>query len=242
MGSLKYLGVANVEIINDDHKIFIDPLLKDSVVPNPYCDLGVDDIGKLDLILVTHGSYDHLGSAIPLTKKTGATLVGARDVVTKAISEGVSKEKTKRVTQGVKHDLGWVCIKAVRAEHVSFTDYGSSFLTGVSLGYIINFPNSDARIYHMGDTAIFGDLKLIAELYKPNIILIPIGMFPGAITEMEPWEAAIAVSWLNPTVAIPIHYDKETQKEYPEIFKKEVKRLAPETQIITLNIGDQYHF
>ena len=96
----------------------------------------------------------------------------------------------------------------------------------LSLGYLVyvrdNFP-----VYHVGDSSIFGDFQLFGRLYRPKVMLTPIGMFPGAITEMDPREAAIATAMVGPEIAIPIHYDRVGQADYPEQFAHHLKTEAP---------------
>jgi L-ascorbate metabolism protein UlaG (beta-lactamase superfamily) len=98
---------------------------------------------------------------------------------------------------------------------------------------------SDATIYHAGDTALFSDMKLIGQLYKPDVALLPI----GSLFTMAPLEAAIAVSLIKPKVVIPMHYNTfDAIKQDPKQFEKLVRAKARGVKVVILNSGESYEF
>lgn len=206
-----WLGQSAMRINTTTGKIIvIDPwLIKNPKTPEDYKNL--NKIGKMDIILVTHGHGDHLGDGPDLAKKYKAPLWGPAGlgqslqtlgVLPAELAPRMGKGGTIRPFPGVK-------ISAVHAEHSSemvwhnpTTDKDETHVGGEPVGYIIELENG-FKIYHMGDTAVFGDMKLIAERFKPDLIMIPIG---GHFV-MNPEDAAYATKEvLKPKYSIPMHY------------------------------------
>jgi L-ascorbate metabolism protein UlaG (beta-lactamase superfamily) len=97
----------------------------------------------------------------------------------------------------------------------------------------------DATIYHAGDTALFSDMKLIGQLYKPDVALLPI----GSLFTMGPQEAAVAVSLIKPKVVIPMHYNTfDAIRQDPKQFEKLVRARAKGVKVVVLNPGESYEF
>jgi L-ascorbate metabolism protein UlaG (beta-lactamase superfamily) len=168
-------------------------------------------VGKIDLLLVTHAHVDHIGDAPALAKLHNTVLYGPADMMTPLTTLGILPpnlthrfNKTGHVTP-----LPGIKVTAVAAEHSSLlvwknpaTDKNESHPAGEAVGYIIQLENG-FKIWHMGDTGLFGDMKFIAEHYKPDLVLIPIG---GNFT-MDPDDAAFAIrTWINPKYVMPMHY------------------------------------
>lgn len=232
--SLKYLGVSAFEITDTiGRKYYIDPCFEN----NPTPVISIDEIDHAEAVIVTHGASDHMGQAVDILKKTKATLFGPHDVCTHAISSGVAASRVRRMVTGARREMEGYSLKAVKAEHISFIHSFGTYLTGIPLGFIISITGAKS-VYHAGDTAIFGDMKLIGKLYKPQIMLVPIGMFPGAMTEMDPEEASLAVSWVAPEIAIPMHFDPETQADFPVRFKHLVNKKSTRIKVVYLKAGD----
>lgn len=193
-----------------------------------------------DIVLVTHGASDHLGDAIKLLRANEtSSLLAPPDVVEVARASGICSRRVLVMVPGARREVESVFVRATYACHISFTKTPAGYLTGVPLGYIVHAGESHS-IYHMGDTSIFGDIRLIAELYRPRTLLVPIGMFPGAVTEMDPEEAALAVSWVRPSYAVPMHYDPDTQAHYTDVFEAKLAELAPEVEVLALSPGESY--
>jgi L-ascorbate metabolism protein UlaG (beta-lactamase superfamily) len=190
--------------------IVIDPwLTKNPKAPPEYKNL--DKIGKMDIILVTHAHGDHIGDAPDLAKKYNAPLWGPAGlgqslqtlgILSPALAPRMGKGGTIQPFPNVK-------ITAVHAEHSSelvwhnpATDKDETHVGGEPVGFIIELENG-FRIYHMGDTAVFGDMKYIGDHFKPDLIMIPI----GGHSVMNPEDAAYATKeFLKPKHAIPMHY------------------------------------
>jgi L-ascorbate metabolism protein UlaG (beta-lactamase superfamily) len=206
-----WLGQAAFRIATPGGKVIVtDPwLTKNRLTPAKYKDL--DALGKVDVLLVTHGHGDHMGDAPALAKKLGIRLWAPGDLNMTLTTLGVLPleqlprfNKSGRITPapGIK-------VTMTRAEHSSVyvwrnpaTDKDETHPGGEPAGFVIELENG-FRIWHMGDTGVFGDMKWIAEYYKPDLVLIPIG---GHFT-MDPADAAYALRELiRPKFAIPMHY------------------------------------
>jgi L-ascorbate metabolism protein UlaG (beta-lactamase superfamily) len=244
---LLWLGQAAWRITTPGGKVIvIDPWLTENPkTPADYKDL--TKLGKVDLILLTHGHSDHVGDVKALAAATGAKVYGAAGLIETLIDLGwVSPEQGVRFGKGGKvQPLGpQITITQTRAEHsseVTITDPATKKSTthpgGEPAGFIIELENG-FKIYHMGDTGLFGDMKLIAEYYRPDLILMPIG---GHFV-MDPKDAAYATKeLLKPKFVIPMHYGttpvlKGTPEEY-------LAALGPTTtKVFVLNPGDKIDF
>lgn len=220
-----WLGQAAIRITTPGGKVIvIDPWLKTNPkTPPEYKDL--DALGKVDLVLVTHGHFDHLADAAELAKKHKVLLYSPAGLNQSLVKLG---EMPAELAPGMNKSgtvtpLGPnIKITMTHAEHSSeyvwknpASGKDEVHVGGEPVGYIVELENG-FKIYHMGDTGLFGDMKLIGEQYKPDLILIPIG---GNFT-MDPQHAAVATrDFIKPKYALPIHYGtypilKGTPEEY----------------------------
>jgi L-ascorbate metabolism protein UlaG (beta-lactamase superfamily) len=210
---LLWLGQASFRIKSPGGKIIvIDPWLTNGPkAPAPYKqDLAA--LGKVDLLLVTHAHVDHIGDAPAIAKLNNTVLYGPADMMTPLVTLGVLPANlTYRFNKsGSVTPLPGIKVTAVKAEHSSLlvwnnpaTGKNESHPAGEAVGYIIQLENG-FKIWHMGDTGLFTDMKFISEYYKPDLVLAPIG---GNFT-MGPEDAAYAArNWINPKMIIPIHYN-----------------------------------
>ncbi|HTR83533.1 MAG TPA: metal-dependent hydrolase [Reyranella sp.] len=189
--------------------IMVDPWIMGApLTPPELKDLG--KLGHVDLILVTHGHGDHLGDAIEIAKTNKAPLWGPAGMNQFLVTLGkLPAELAPRMNKGgTIEPFPGVKITMLHAEHSSEMilkdDAGKdvSYPAGEPGSYMIEFENG-FKVWHMGDTGVFGDMKLIGERYKPDLILIPI----GGHYVMNPSEAAYATKELiKPKMAWPIHY------------------------------------
>lgn len=178
---ITYLGHSGF-IFDSGIKVVIDPFL----TGNPKAVVELSAIKAVDILLVTHSHPDHLGDAYSIAKNTGAILVGTHDL---AVGGEVTGEG---MNYGGTINIKGIPITMVKADHaVGLSD---------SAGFV--WIQGGKVIYHMGDTSLFSDIKLIGELYRPEILCVPI----GDRYTMDPKTAAIATSWIKPKVVIPMHY------------------------------------
>jgi len=242
-----WLGQAAVKITTPGGKvIMIDPwMTSNPKTPAQYKDL--EALGKIDLILVTHAHFDHIADAPALALKHKAPVYGPAGLDDSFAALGIlPPELAPRFNKsGTIMPIGpGIKITMTHAEHSSelkwknpATGKDEIHVGGEPVGFIIELENG-FKIYHMGDTGLFGDMKLIGEYYKPDLILIPIG---GHFV-MDPKDAAYATrEWLKPKFAIPIHYAtipqlKGTPAEYLDALGN-----AP-TKVFAINPGDKLEF
>ena len=207
-----WLGQSAMRITTPGGKVIqIDPYLTHNPkTPAAWKDLA--KLGHLDLILVTHGHLDHVGDTFDLSKRNDARVYAPAGLQDTFTSLGLldAAHAPKMNKGGTVAPLGpGIAISMVHADHSSefmgtdpFTGKPYSFPGGEPVGFILRLENG-FTIYHMGDTALFGDMKLIADLYHPDLVMIPIG---GNYT-MDPQAAAVALNtYLRPRWAIPMHY------------------------------------
>ncbi len=177
-------------------KILFDPW----VTGNPKSPEAAKHIGHVDLILVTHGHGDHTTDVVPIARQTGAQVVAPFELAGYFERKGL-QNVTGMNPGGTLAALG-LSVTMVRADHSSsIEEDGKAIYVGVATGYVVRLENG-VTFYFAGDTAIFGDMRLIGELYGPQIAFLPIGDF----YTMGPEQAAKAVELLGVKQVVPMHY------------------------------------
>ncbi len=219
---LRYLGHAAFEIKAKERIILIDPFLKN----NPKSCAKPEDFEKADLIFVTHAHADHLGDAIEIASRTGAKIVAIYD-----IAQWLSEEYK---VNAIGMNYGKANIEGLQV--VMLPAWHSSSFEGKALGNACGFilGIEGKNIYHAGDTCVFSDMKLFAELYGIDVALLPIG---GHFT-MDVKQALKALELIKPKLAIPMHYNTwPLIQANAQEFKEKAKEIGVE--VILLNPGER---
>jgi len=208
-----------------EKKLLIDPFISG----NPLAPCSPEELNP-DIIAVTHGHRDHLGDTIEIGKRTGCRIISVHEVANYIKSKGVFAEG---MGKGGTVNVEGIKLTMTEALHSSSIDAsGFSFDGGSPAGFIIQINGHS--IYHAGDTGVFGDMKLIGELYEPELALLPIGdKFTMGIKE-----ATKAVELIQPKIVIPMHYSTfDVIKQDPEEFKRAVEAKV-NTKVIIMKPGE----
>lgn len=228
MAKLHYHGHSTFTLTADDGTVVvIDPWFDE----NPVSDMKARQIDRADFILCTHGHFDHFGDAIPLAKRTGATLVSTFEIVSFAQSQGVENAHPLHIGGGFTFPFGYVKMTpALHGGQVAGDDEGA--FTTVPGGFWMDLKGK--HLYHAGDTALLTDMALLRGTV--DVALLPI----GDNFTMGPEDAARAVDLIEPKVVIPMHYNTfDLIAQDPEAFKE---RVGARATVEILSPGDEYEF
>lgn len=221
---ITWLGHAAF-LLKAEQKVLIDPFISG----NPKAPCSPEELNP-DIIAVTHGHRDHLGDTIEIGKRTGCRIVSIHEVANYIKSKGVFAEG---MNKGGEVNIECVSLTMTEALHSSSIDAsGFRFDGGCPAGFVIGIGGHS--IYHAGDTGVFGDMQLIAELYEPEVALLPIG---GRFT-MGIKEAVKAVELIRPQIVVPMHYNTfDVIKQDPEEFKRAVEAKV-DTKVVIMKPGE----
>ncbi len=211
-------------------RILIDPWLD-----NPKAPAGAKEISHVDLILVTHGHSDHVGNTVEIARRTNANVVCIFELSIYFQNLGV--QSVQGMNKGGSVIVEGIRITMTDAKHSSDIDANGSVTPGgEAAGFVVQLENG-YTFYHAGDTALFGDMKYIAELYKPKAAFLPI----GGLYTMSPREASIACKLLKPQRTVGMHYGTfpvlsgtpgELKKYLPGALKRTVLELEPGSEAV----------
>ena len=223
---IHFHGHACFELSDGSARVLIDPFLAPH---NPVAKASADDVDPTH-ILLTHGHVDHVADAVSVAKRTGAHCVALVELAGWLGEKGVENTHDPNLGGTVEFDWGWV--KLVQAFHTGTLPDGT--VVGGQAGLVVNIGGT--TVYHLGDTCLFSDLKLIAERTPVDVALIPIG---GHYT-MDRHDAAVAAGLIGAKTVIPMHYNTFPPIETDaEAFKSEVES-ATGSQVAILDPGETH--
>lgn len=190
---------------SDGYKILFDPYLS----ANPATQTAPDDVADVDLLVVSHNAFDHFGDTIEIMQKGKAILFAGGEVV-RRVREALpdlEADRTRITIYGDEQRFSGSVIRVMQAWHVSNCIVNGAVIANPSLGYVLD-AEEGVSYYHPGDTSLFTDMKMIREMYKPNVMAVGISAIEKVYPcEMNPREAAYATQWIGPDVVIPTHYE-----------------------------------
>ena len=228
-------------------KILIDPYLNN----NTASPCKADELEKVDLIIVSHGAFDHMEDTAQIAIKHGCPVICGGEVKPLLVEQGVPADQITITVWGLMVQQSGIRVRPVQSMHRSSVQLkDGTALNGFALGFII-YTEDGTKIYNASDTALFSDMKLIGELHDPDVGLINVTIencfdfLPEFLTgEMTPYEAALASQWLNLDYAIACHY---TNKDNDDV--KEFERLLnnmkgadgkPAAKPVVMNPGETF--
>jgi L-ascorbate metabolism protein UlaG (beta-lactamase superfamily) len=218
--SLTWLGHAGFRLDGTSGKrVYIDPWLDNPKFPD-----SERDIERIDVLALTHGHSDHTASAVDLAKQHSPAVVCMIELGDWLGAQGVEAEG---MNKGGTVDLDGVRVTLTDARHSSSTADGT--YAGEPAGVVVELD--ETRVYHAGDTCVFGDMQLIGRIYQPDVAILPIG---GYFT-MDPREAAVALELLGVKRCIPCHYGT-----FPVLSgtPDELRQLAPSVEVLAPEPGE----
>jgi len=222
---LTWLGHATFRIETPGGKtVIVDPW----IMGNPMCPDTEKRVRHVDFLLCTHGHGDHIGDAVEIARKHNPLAVGIFELCTWLQKKGA--KQISPMNKGGTQTVGDVKVTMVHAVHSCGILDGDQFVYGgEACGYVMEFSNG-LKIYHAGDTNVFGDMAIIRELYAPDLAMLPIGDH----FTMGPREAAYATNLLKPKAVIPMHFGTfPLLTGTPEALQK----LVPGVEVAELKPG-----
>jgi L-ascorbate metabolism protein UlaG (beta-lactamase superfamily) len=223
LATLTWLGHASFRLDTDDGKrIYVDPFLSG----NPKTPDAEKEPDRVDVIALTHGHGDHVGDTVELSKRfPDAPIVALVELKGWLGKQGANVGQLPGINKGGTQDVDGIRFTLVNAFHSSSSD-GGDYL-GEAAGLVVRLPNGPS-VYFAGDTCVFGDMQLIARLYKPDVAVLPIGDH----FTMGPEEAALALELLGKPRCVPCHWGTfplltGTADKLAALTDAQVERIEP---------------
>jgi L-ascorbate metabolism protein UlaG (beta-lactamase superfamily) len=211
------------------HRLMLDPWLDE----NPSADIRTDQVKHLDFVLCSHGHSDHFADAIPLCRETGATLLGAFELVAFAQSKGVRNAHALHIGGGHHFPFGYAKMTPAMHGGQVAGDEAGTYTTHAG-GWWLDLAENSGRLYHAGDTALMLEMQLLKG--KVDVALLPI----GDNYTMGPDDAVQAVEFIAPRTVIPMHYNTfDLIKQDPHAF---ARRVGERANVHVLEPGQSYEF
>jgi L-ascorbate metabolism protein UlaG (beta-lactamase superfamily) len=246
---IRFFGVAAYEIVTRAGlRILMDPFLDE----NPGSPVKSDSFDKVDLVIVIHAAYDHLGDTEAIAKRYGCPVIAGGEVRAYLAAKGVPATQVRATVWGIRVKVAGIEVQPVECHHWSQIRMpNGTFASGVPMAFVV-YADENVRFYHYGDTAVFTDMKLQAELYKATIGCIGIANpqeilhrnpMPGEMMtgEMSPREGLLAAQWLGLRTVLPCHYCKAADDDvraFMRLHGEAHARGEPVPDALVLNPGD----
>ncbi len=226
MPTLYFEGHSNIRIKEDNKIIWVDPFYEG----NPACIHDWRTLEKPDIILLTHSHDDHLGQAVEIAKETGAKIGAIYELALHCNSLGISSNKI------LNYGVGWGIGGTIKEDglEISLCQAVHSSEHGLACGVIVKFA-SGFTFYHAGDTALFTDMKLLAELHSIDLACLPI----GDVFTMDAVQARMAAQFVQAKAVLPMHYGTfNVLAKDTNAFEEEMTKHASHIKVIDLKAGD----
>jgi L-ascorbate metabolism protein UlaG (beta-lactamase superfamily) len=226
VATLTWLGHSAFRIDSDrGRRVYVDPFLTE----NPKTPDNERAPERVDVIAITHGHGDHVGDTLELTRSfPGVAVVAQVELKSWLHDQGAPLEEVPGLNKGGSRDIQGIRFTLVNAFHSSSAD--SEAHTGEACGIVVRLEEG-RTVYFAGDTCVFGDMALIARIYKPDVAVLPIGDF----FTMGPVEAAVALELLGNPRCVPCHWGT-----FPRLTgtPDELARIAPDATVERIEPGD----
>jgi L-ascorbate metabolism protein UlaG (beta-lactamase superfamily) len=224
--SITWLGHATFILRTPGGKrVILDPWIS----TNPACPDSAKKVGDLDLMLITHGHGDHTADAVSVARSSGAQVVAPFELSVWLQQKGLKNVVGMNPGGTVNlHGLSLTMVPAVHSSSVE--DEGKTIYAGLATGYVIKFEDG-LTVYYAGDTSVFGDMRLIGDMYRPSIAFLPI----GDLYTMGPEQAAFACELLRVKQVVPMHWGT-----FPALTgtPARLRELAPGVDVLDLKPGE----